>query len=334
MLKYHFTPSNLIPKTTALWAFSESGLGGIFHALKVPFSGIALGGISVILVTFLAYKSNQKWKTIVQAMLLVLMLKAMISPHSPVMAYVAVSFQGLLGAAIYQVFGVNKVSAMAFGSIALFESAFQKVFTLTIIFGMQLWDAFYTFFDALTVKFGSDFLSDLPVIILTAYGLLYAIAGIFAGIFAVKLPQNIDRTAKELGELKRDDFQISKRSLKKRNRYKRLLIFISILIFILSVLLYAGQDDKVWYTLLRTIVVILLFLFVFNPVAKFLINLWVKKRKSENQQRLDQLMDFLPQIKKNASLAYQFSLSHKNIFSRIRNFLWVWLTLSLYFEEE
>lgn len=334
MLKYRSTPSDLIPKTTALWAFSESGLGGIFHALKVPFSGIALGGISVILVTFLAFKSNQKWKTIVHAMLLVLMLKAMISPHSPVMAYVAVSFQGLLGAAIYQFFGVNRWSAMAFGSIALFESAFQKVFTLTILFGMQLWDAFYTFFDGLTAKFGIEFLSDLPIIILTAYGALYALAGILAGSFAVKLPQNIDRTAKELGELRLDDFQVTKRSLKKRNRSKRLFIFIGILLFMVSVFVYAGQGDKVWYTLLRTVVVILFFLFVFNPVAKFLINLWVKKRKSENQQRLDQLMDFLPRIKKNASLAYQFTLPQKNLFSRIRSFLLVWLTLSLYFEEE
>ncbi len=129
-MKFRSTPVDLIPKTTALWAFSESGLGGIFHALKVPFSGIALGGISVMLVTLLEVNSSKKWKTIFKAMLLVLMLKAMISPHSPVMAYVAVSFQGILGAAIYQAFGVSRLSAMAYGSLAFLESDFQKVFTL------------------------------------------------------------------------------------------------------------------------------------------------------------------------------------------------------------
>lgn len=333
-MNFRSNPLHLIPKTTAVWAFSESGLGGIFHALKVPFSGIALGSISVILVTFLAFNSERKWKTIIHAMLLVLMLKAMISPHSPVMAYVAVSFQGLLGALIYQVFGVNKWSAMVFGSIALFESAFQKVFTLTILFGMQLWDAFYTFFNSLTAKFGMDFLSDLPIIILTAYGLLYAIAGVLAGRFAVLLPQNIERTARILHKLQPDDFQVDNRVSKKRKRSKKRLLFISVLIFIVSVFIYAGHGDKVWYTLLRTTVVILLFLFVFNPVAKYLINLWVKKRKSENQKQLDQLMDFLPQIRKNVSLAYQFSLSYKNPFSRLQNFLLVWLTLSLYFDSE
>lgn len=333
-MKFHSKPVDLIPKATAIWAFSESGLGGIFHALKVPFSGIALGGISVIIVTFLAVNSTNKWKTIIQAMLLVLMLKAMISPHTPPMAYVAVCFQGILGAAIYQVFGVSRLSAIAFGSIALFESAFQKVFTLTIIFGVQIWEAFSTFFDGLTHTFGIEFLGHLPVIILTAYGLLYAVAGAMAGSFAVRLPRNMEATANTLKQLDFSDFHITEKAAKKRNRAKKLLIFLSILLFILSVFLYAGHGDKVWHILLRTTVVIVLFLFVFNPVAKYLINLWVKKRKSENQHQLDQVMDFLPRIKKNASLAYQFTMPTKNPLARVRKFLLVWLTLSLYFDEE
>ena len=333
-MKFHSTPVDLIPKATAIWAISESGLGGILHALKVPFSGIALGGISVVLVTFLAVNSAKKWKTILQAMLLVLILKAMISPHSPVMAYVAVSFQGILGAAIYQVFGVNRLSAMAYGSLALLESAFQKVLTLTIIFGIQIWEAFSTFFDGLTARFGIDFLSDLPVIILSAYGLLYVIAGIFAGLFAVKLPRNMVKTAMALKGQDLTKFQVSKQSAKKRSRLKRLLVFISIFIFILSVFLFAGQGDKVWYIILRTTAVILLFCFVFNPVAKYLINLWVKKQKSENQKQLDKVIDFMPRVKQNASLAYQFTMSNKNPLLRMRSFLLVWLTLSLYFDEE
>lgn len=333
-MKFRPTPVDLIPKATAIWAFSESGLGGIFHALKVPFSGIALGGISVILITFLAANSSNKWKTIIQAMLLVLMLKAMISPHSPVMAYVAVCFQGILGAAIYHFFGVSRLSAMTFGAIALFESAFQKVFMLTILFGMQIWEAFSTFFDGLTSSLGIEFLAEMPIVLLIAFGLLYAIAGAMAGHFGVRLPRNIESTANTLKTLDIADFHVNKQSARKRNRSRKLLIFISILLFIISVFLYSGHGDKVWYILLRTTVVILLFLFVFNPVAKYLINLWVKKRKSENQQQLAQVMDFLPRIRKNASLAYQFTMPTKNPLARVRKFLLVWLTLSLYFDEE
>lgn len=48
-----------IQRLTALWAFSESGLGGVVHALKIPFTGIMLGGFAVIIITLIAYFSEK-----------------------------------------------------------------------------------------------------------------------------------------------------------------------------------------------------------------------------------------------------------------------------------
>jgi hypothetical protein len=47
-----------IARLTALWAFVEAGLGGILHAFKVPFTGLLVGGMAVMLITLIAHFSN------------------------------------------------------------------------------------------------------------------------------------------------------------------------------------------------------------------------------------------------------------------------------------
>ena len=89
-----------VNRLTALWALNESGLGGVLHAAKFPFTGIFVGGFAVILISLIARYSNYSFKAILKATAMVLMIKAAVSPHSPFPAYLAVSFQGLLGALI------------------------------------------------------------------------------------------------------------------------------------------------------------------------------------------------------------------------------------------
>ena len=45
---------NAIQRLTALWAFTESGLGGIMHALQIPFTGLLVGGMAVIMISLIA----------------------------------------------------------------------------------------------------------------------------------------------------------------------------------------------------------------------------------------------------------------------------------------
>ena len=42
-----------------LWAFAESGIGGILHGLKLPFTGIFVGGIAVICIALLGFYDEQ-----------------------------------------------------------------------------------------------------------------------------------------------------------------------------------------------------------------------------------------------------------------------------------
>ena len=89
-----------ILKITALWAFSESAFGGILHALTIPFRGLFIASAAVLFISLIALFSKSS-KEILKATLIVILIKAVVSPHSPLTAYIAVSLQGMLGFSIF-----------------------------------------------------------------------------------------------------------------------------------------------------------------------------------------------------------------------------------------
>ena len=333
MLVFQSQPKLLNAKLTALWAVSESGLGGMLHAAKIPFSGLFLGSFAVIIITYIAQSNTNKFSAIMKATLLVILIKAMVSPHSPPMAYVAVMFQGLLGALIYGGFGINRLTAISFGAIALFESAFQKVLTLTIVFGMGLWDSIVQFFEGIQNKLQTDWVSDLPWLFLTIYGVLYIAIGVVAGNLAVKLPSGVLENAERLNEILPQ--HISKNEPIKHSKHKKRLWLIGgLLVFAISVFFISGMPNKALYIILRTFGAIIFFLFVFNPLFKYLMQKWVAKRKDKEQKNVDTIIELMPTIKNNVGLAQQLVASEKGIWKRTKLFLINWLSLSLYFTED
>ncbi|NNE31067.1 MAG: hypothetical protein HKN40_01735 [Winogradskyella sp.] len=318
---------HLNAKLIALWAVSESALGGFLHAIKMPFSGLFLGSFAIIIITYLAHiNTKHHFSVIVKATILVVLIKAIASPHSPPMAYIAVIFQGLLGATIYGTLRLNRFTAIIFGSIALLESAFQKVLTLTFLFGAGIWESVQEFFDGLQNKLQMEWITDLPLIFLTMYGLLYVLIGAIAGNFAFKLPQLILENSTKL---KTKFIQESSNS-KKQKKKTRIWIIIVLLIFSSSVFLMSGMSDKALYIILRTFGAIILFLFIINPIFKFLMQKWVSKSKIKNQENLEHIIHLMPDIKSNITQAQQLSASEKGVFRRSKQFIINWLSLTLH----
>lgn len=332
MIKFKSQPHLLNAKLTAIWAVSESGLGGLLHAIKIPFSGLFLGSFAVIIVTYLAHANTNKFKTIAQATLLVVIIKAMASPHSPPMAYVAVVFQGFLGALLYDTFGLNRFTAISFGALALFESAFQKILTLTIIFGMGLWDSIQKFFDGMQAQLQTDWISKLPWLFLILYGLLYLCIGAFAGNLAFKLPKKVLEHAKT--QKLSDAIETANTGKTKRSKRKRLLLIIGLLVFATAVFIAMGLPNQALRIVLRTLAAIIFFLFVFNPLFKYLMKKWVQKEQKKQRQALNEIMSLMPTIKANVKLSQNLSASEPSLWKRSQRFILNWLSLSLYFDED
>ena len=188
-----------IDKITALWAFSEAALGGILHALKIPFTGLFIGGSAVIFISLLAFYADSR-KVIFESTLKVILVKFVVSPYSPLAAYFAVFLQSILG---YILFfgGFKKTSAILLGFLSLLLSSFQKIFILTIIFGMTLWESIDIFFDFVLKKLLPGSLNieiyNVTYFVVGTYIFTHVIGGLFAGWYASILPEPLYRIPKE-----------------------------------------------------------------------------------------------------------------------------------------
>ncbi len=321
-----------IAKLTALWGVSESGLGGFLHALKIPFSGLFLGSFAVIIVTFIALNSEKKFKTILQATLIVLLIKAIASPHSPPTAYVAVLFQGFVGALIYQTFKVNRFSALLFGILALMESALQKLLMMILIFGNNIWIAFQDFFDGIAKQFHVQSLEEVPVILVGSYLFIYFLFGILAGTVALKLPELLQKEFQKI-DLQHlpdpEEFSLSKRQKNKTKIFSLAVI----LLFIVSVFLISGSLNKALYSVLRTFAALGILYFIVRPLFNYFLERWKMKKKSSLSKPLDAVLEFLPHYRNHAKIALKMAENEPSLFKKLRQFMLIWMSLSLYHEE-
>jgi hypothetical protein len=290
--------NNIIMRLTALWALSESGLGGAMHAFKIPFTGFFLGGFAILIVCLLAFHSTHKWKAIIQATLLVILIKATASPQSPPMAYVAVAFQGLIGAVFFSIIPIFRLAAVLFGMLALFESATQKFLLTTLIFGKSIWEALDLFFQDIlkTLSISSDISFSLWLILV--YTLIYTLSGMLLGWWGASLPAKLERESVGIIEkykLLETETIVEENPSKKRKHKLWGLLFV--LLFVCITFVLQGSGSKAFYAIARTIAALLILFFIVSPLIKWLMQKWFAKAKNEKQHAISQLMDTLPELR-------------------------------------
>ena len=309
-----------IDKITAIWAFSEAALGGILHLLKIPFTGFFVGSAAVIFISLIAYFSNSR-KIIFESVIKVILVKFVVSPYTPLNAYFAVMFQCLLG---YILFfnGFNKISPIILGLFALLFSAFQKVFVLTIIFGMTLWESIDVFFKFVINAFGADSLGiekiNVSYVIVGTYTFIHIIGGLAAGIYASKLPKRISlQNADDINlmNLEINDFLNSGISKKEKRTWWKKRFNISIFIFsvMLIVLSYLFKEvdqtitSKVIIMLFRSILIIVVWYYFISPLMLKFLNKYLAKRKKYQAAEIENIISIFPNIK--AIIKYSWSES-------------------------
>ncbi len=317
-----------ITKLTALWATSESVLGGILHGMHIPMSGVVLAGFAVIIISLIAKYSDHPSRDILQSLVIVLLIKGIASPHSPITAYIAVSFQALLAAVIYYFFPVRYFSAVTFGVISLLESALQKIGVLTFIFGMHLWSAFRDFFDQLAFQLDFIPLQDMPYLLLCLYLFIYLIAGIAAGIFSVQIPRLIEV---EWNFIQKNPIDTSSPKTTKTSilREYRMGILITCALLFFGVLIYSIPDEQLGWVLLRSLLALILIYGIITPLFRFWLKRWKKKAHTKSPTKLISVLNLMPQFKKNARTAIIYAEKESNALRKVRKFAIVWIALSI-----
>ncbi len=286
-----------INRIIALWALSEAGLGGALHAFRVPFSGLLVSGLSVLFVSLIALLSDGRYRHILKATILVLIIKMVVSPYSPAAAYLAVLFQGVFGWFIFSVAGYHRLSITVLAVVAMVESALQKVITLTIFYGLSLWDSIDKFTQFITRELGFLGKYDGSKYFIGLYLLLYMLGGLFFSAIVISVRRNMYIEQPELMvnfekyNYEHRDVKRRKRKIGRRTRLAIILLFIvGIIIFIDPT---AGWQRAV-YVFFRSVFAVLVWYLLVAPLMKKLFESYLRKQKKKFAADVQNTMDFFP----------------------------------------
>lgn len=333
-------------RVTALWGFSEAALGGVLHAFKIPFTGLVVGASAVIFISLIAYFSDNK-KDIIKSTFIVMLVKGIVSPHTPLTAYLAVFIQGGAGFILFRYLRSHKAAAFVLGVWALTYSAFQKLFILTLLFGNTLWRSFDQFIEYIFNQFSisqpeSSFSASTFLILL--YSGIHILGGAAAGIAAGRIPEVIQK--------KRNEFTLPEKfsggnyeiDAPKRGRRKKwwkrtssiLIVFLAAAVLILSYIpggIEKSRGTDIIVMLLRSVLILFLWFKIIMPPVKKLLLAFMNKQKLSYGKEVEEIISMFPNIGALVKHTWRESADLRGI-GRIKHFVTCALVLILFDETE
>lgn len=315
---------SIIDKLTALWALNESGLGGFLHVFNSPFTGLIVGGISILLISLIAFYAENKWKSLLKALVIVLIIKMAVSPYSPFGAYVAVSFQAIMGAVLLSNFSWKGFTLVALGIITFLESALQKLLILTIVYGTNIWDAINIY--GAWVQKKLNFVSETSTtsFLITLYLVVYGVAGILAGLF-------IKSIIKIIATKPETDFYLQSKPLEANHSMRKVpfrtkVIWVwlgTVAVMVLAFSLFGGTLfgwQKGIYIVLRSFLILMLWYLVIGPFLLKLIRKYLSKKESKYQDDIANAMDLFPYFRHIISVTWK-ETKHLKGYTRFKYFI-------------
>ena len=324
-----------IERLTALWALNECGLGGFMHAFSSPFTGIIVGGISILLISLIAFYAKNTWSTLFKALCIVLLVKLSVSPHSPITAYVAVSFQAIFGAIVYSLFSVKSFTIILLGGITFLESAVQKLLVLTVLYGQSLWEAIDVYGVWVSDKLAFLQLTFSSKSLMLLFVSFYFLSGIVVGFLIIRTISIIKTTDETAIMYVPKSIHIEGQTEKKSFLPKKTLMFWGVTLFIILIPIlmfdtkYGGLEKGI-YILARSFLILFLWYFIVGPLLLKGLNKILAKSKSQYQSDIRNTLDLFPYLRDLIRQAWQDSKVHKGR-NRMQHFLAKSIVYSIHF---
>lgn len=315
-----------VNRLIALWALSEGFLGGILHIAKIPFTGLILGNVAVILITLIAKFSDSKGM-ILKATFIVLIVKGIISPYTPLTAYLAVSLQGIFGELLFYKRKFPFTSALSLGILVSLFSSIQKVFFLTVIFGQNLWDSIDQFSIIIFKEFFGLIEQGITVSkwLIAIYASIHLIMGILTGLYAGMLYGKIDSILKNQDDYNLFDikkYSEEKKSSPKKSKHKKwwfkpsgiVFFVLTISLFIYSYLYpeYSGiKKDSLLIMILRGILLMFVWYKFLSPLLMSVFKKVMNKKRNKYTKEIENIVNVLPLFKSVIFFCWQESSPEK-----------------------
>lgn len=267
---------------------------------------------------FIPYKG-----AILKATLVVMIFKMMLSPHTPPTAYLAVSFQGLIGQLIFSFIKIDLLAPILLGVLALVESAIQRLLVLVIVYGSEFWSAVNDFIKKLL---DVNSVTNYTLWIAGAYILIHVLVGIFIGFLVHSIVKKARRNELISPELIIDNSTTTATlfSRKQKRKSKRKWFLVILWIILLGIFLQSTfhwgdpilPSNKALLIFIRSLLIVFFWYFIISPV---LIR-WIKKRlerkKAASESFVQTITALLPSTEKLFIKSWQFS-AHKKGFKRL-----------------
>ena len=329
VINKEFYKTNVTLRITALWAFSEAFMGGLLHALQIPFAGLVLAFVASVCITLIALGNNYKGE-ILKATLLVVAVKFILSPHTPPMAYLAVLIQGGIGELLFLNKRMLKPAAFVLTLFSLLYSAFQHLLVLTLIFGKGFWQAIDIFLNKITQSFISNAVH-YSLYIIIFYISCYFVAGVAGGLLNIKIINSVqsgNQTNLLLQQLNNlpvtADAAFTDTKLAKRKKWFTLIFGgLMLLMLIFSYLPFFSKSFSSYQIpelIIRGTIIILVWNYFITPLLRIQIQKWVARYKEKNSNSLQQVIALLPGIKNILQQSWQLSQQPKK-WLRFKSFI-------------
>ena len=303
----------------ALWVLCEGILGGMMHAVKIPFTGIVVSSGAVICISLIAFYFPQKG-AILKATIIVAVFKMMLSPHTPPTAYIAVFFQGMMGQILFFNIRFFHFSCILLAVFALVESAMQRIIVVTVLYGNNFWNALNEFIRKVT---NESTVTNYSLIVATGYIIMHVFIGLMVGVFAGSIvwqSKSWSILHKEylipvINE-KNNEF-LKQVDVKRKNKVKYFFIFIWIALILLFVQSYFHIGASLLppqiplQILLRSALVILTWYFLLSPLLSSLIKKWLIHKQIKSKSDINQVVLLLPSTKYIFLKSWELSSTNK-----------------------
>ncbi len=325
----------IVFRLTALWGFSESVIGGFLHAARIPVTGLVLGGFAAIITSLIFYYSRNP-RLIVSATLQVLLIKFVMSPHTPFAAYLAVMMEGLFATGIFYLLRSFSVAAVFSCVFNLVYSALQKLIVTTLLLGMGFWKALDNYTRIVVEQFHKSAINEatfsISYYIVVIYLGVHLAAGLLIGYLAIRMPVWVEKRlhSPEFAEIQIESPEYFREAIKARKRTSLVIPAILTALLTLSFIVPTKiQVSELMLMAARAIIFIILWFKVINPFLTVLAKKMLHKRLDAGKENILTMIDLFPSFR----ISYSVAKKQSRLYSypkRIKIFIVDFLTLTLF----
>ena len=285
-----------------------------------------MAAFAIIIIRLIAYNAVNPFQSIIKATILVLLIKMAASPQSPITAYIAVAFQGIIGAILFEKVKNQNLASYLTAVICLMETALQKLLVLLILFGTSFINASDALITDIFRKINME-VNSFSIWILWLYLSIYFFWAIYIGYICTILPSEMQKRQLKFMQLSylESDFSLDK---KKKSVWLNAVV-IAVGLALMLVLAITFKSDILMIAFYRTLIIILLW-WVLSPLLKKAVFYFLDKKRKNYSSDFSSIFSMLPKMKSKIRPAYNMAKADVRGIAVYKEFVFNMIALSLY----